>query len=300
MNKWKGLLFGAIAAATYGMNPLFTLPLYQEGLNADSVLFYRYSLAVAMMAVWMKYRRVSFKLTGKEFAGAVLGGLVFAASSLFLFISYNKMDAGIASTLLFVYPLMVAGIMAVFFREKITPVTIFSLLLALAGIGLLYKTSDGTWLSFSGVILAMLSALSYAIYIVGVNRSGLKSLPVAKLTFYILLFGLSLFVIRLNFGVDLQWIPSWKACANIVSIAFLPTVVSLACTTLAIHHLGATPTAILGALEPVTAIFFGVVVFGERLSPRMVLGVILILAAVTLIIGGKALIQKFSAITHRK
>ncbi len=300
MNKWKGLLFGAIAAATYGMNPLFTLPLYQEGLNADSVLFYRYSLAVAMMAVWMKYRRISFKLTGREFAGTVLGGLVFAASSLFLFISYNKMDAGIASTLLFVYPLMVAGIMAAFFREKITPVTIFSLLLALTGIGLLYKTSDGTWLSLSGVILAMLSALSYAIYIVGVNRSGLKSLPVAKLTFYILLFGLSLFVIRLNFGVDLQWIPSWKACTNIVSIAFLPTVVSLACTTLAIHHLGATPTAILGALEPVTAIFFGVVVFGERLSPRMVLGVFLILAAVMLIIGGKTMLQKCNAIFHRK
>ena len=198
------------------------------------------------------------------------------------------MDAGIASTILFVYPVMVAVIMALFFHEKITPVTVFSIVLALSGIALLYKGGDGGPLSFAGITLVMLSALAYAIYIVGVKVSALRELPGAVLTFYALLFGLSIYVVRLKFGLELQWIPSWTALANILMIAFLPTVISLVCTALAIRYIGATPTAILGALEPVTAVFFGVMVFGEQLTFRLATGIVMIIVSVSLIITGKA------------
>ena len=261
-DKVKGFVVGAVAAATYGMNPLFALPLYKEGLSADSVLFYRYSMAVAMLGVIMKFTKQSFALKRRELLPLVIGGLLFSGSSLFLFLSYRHMDAGIASTILFVYPVMVAVIMALFFHEKITPVTVFSIVLALSGIALLYKGGDGGPLSFAGITLVMLSALAYAIYIVGVKVSALRELPGAVLTFYALLFGLSIYVVRLKFGLELQWIPSWTALANILMIAFLPTVISLVCTALAIRYIGATPTAILGALEPVSAVFFGVMVFG--------------------------------------
>lgn len=100
------------------MNPLFALPLYKEGLSADSVLFYRYSMAVAMLGVIMKFTKQSFALKRRELLPLVIGGLLFSGSSLFLFLSYRHMDAGIASTILFVYPVMVAVIMALFFHEK--------------------------------------------------------------------------------------------------------------------------------------------------------------------------------------
>ena len=283
-DKVKGFVVGAVAAATYGMNPLFALPLYKEGLSADSVLFYRYSMAVAMLGVIMKFTKQSFALKRRELLPLVIGGLLFSGSSLFLF----HMDAGIASTILFVYPVMVAVIMALFFHEKITPVTVFSIVLALSGIALLYKGGDGGPLSFAGITLVMLSALAYAIYIVGVKVSALRELPGAVLTFYALLFGLSIYVVRLKFGLELQWIPSWTALANILMIAFLPTVISLVCTALAIRYIGATPTAILGALEPVTAVFFGVMVFGEQLTFRLATGIVMIIVSVSLIITGKA------------
>lgn len=283
-DKVKGFVVGAVAAATYGMNPLFALPLYKEGLSADSVLFYRYSMAVAMLGVIMKFTKQSFALKRRELLPLVIGGLLFSGSSLFLFLSYRHMDAGIASTILFVYPVMVAVIMALFFHEKITPVTVFSIVLALSGIALLYKGGDGGPLSFAGITLVMLSAL----YIVGVKVSALRELPGAVLTFYALLFGLSIYVVRLKFGLELQWIPSWTALANILMIAFLPTVISLVCTALAIRYIGATPTAILGALEPVTAVFFGVMVFGEQLTFRLATGIVMIIVSVSLIITGKA------------
>lgn len=293
-DRFKGCLFGTVAAVTYGMNPLFALPLYQEGISADSLLFYRYLLALVLLGTFMKLRGKSLALRWQEVPALVTAGVLVACSSLFLFLAYQRMDAGIASTLLFVYPVMVAVIMAVFFREKITAVTVGSILLALGGIALLYKGGDGMPLNTVGIVLVMLSALSYAIYIVAVRHSRLGSIPGEKLTFYAFLFTLPLFLVRLKFGLALQPLPSWNALGCVAALAVVTTVISFLCTALAVRYVGATPTAILGAFEPVTAVFFGVTVFGEQLTPRAVFGIVLIIIAVMLIILGKPLLAKLS------
>ena len=291
-NKTKGFILGAIAAASYGMNPLFTLPLYSAGMSVDTVLFYRYSLAVIVLGIMMKFQKQSFAIKSLDLLPLFIMGLLFAFSSLFLFMSYNYMDAGIASTILFVYPVLVAIIMAVVFKEKVSPITMFSIALAFVGISMLCKSPGGQTLSLVGITFVFLSSLSYAIYIVGVNRSSLKDMPIAKLTFYVLLFGLSVYVVRLQFCTELQVIPTPMLWINAVSLAVFPTVISLVTMTKAIHYIGSTPTAILGALEPVTALFFGVLVFGEQLTPRIILGILMVITAVTLIIGGKSLLKK--------
>ena len=291
-NKTKGFILGAIAAASYGMNPLFTLPLYSAGMSVDTVLFYRYSLAVIVLGIMMKFQKQSFAIKRVDVLPLCIMGLLFAFSSLFLFMSYNYMDAGIASTILFVYPVLVAIIMAVVFKEKVSPITMFSIALAFVGISMLCKSPGGQTLSLVGITFVFLSSLSYAIYIVGVNRSSLKDMPIAKLTFYVLLFGLSVYVVRLQFCTELQVIPTPMLWINAVSLAVFPTVISLVTMTKAIHYIGSTPTAILGALEPVTALFFGVLVFGEQLTPRIILGILMVITAVTLIIGGKSLLKK--------
>ena len=291
-NKTKGFLLGAVAAASYGMNPLFALPLYGIGMSVDTVLFYRYALAIVVLGVLMRMQKQSFSIKKADVLPLFMMGLLFSFSSLFLFISYNYMDAGIASTILFVYPVLVAVIMAVVFKERISPLTLFSIALAFTGISLLCRNSGGETLSLAGITFVFLSSLSYAVYIVGVNRSSLKDMPITKLTFYVLLFGLSVYVVRLKFCTDLQMIPSPLLWINAVSLAVFPTVVSLVTMTKAIHYIGSTPTAILGALEPVTALFFGVLVFGEQLTPRIILGMLMVITAVTLIIGGKSLLKK--------
>ena len=297
--KSRGCVLGAVAAASYGLNPLFTLPLYEAGMGVDSVLFYRYLLAAAMLGALMLVRRQSFAVRRRDLVPLAVMGLLFSFSSLFLFESYNHMDAGIASTILFLYPVLVAVIMAVGFHEKVSRITMLSILLAFTGIAMLYK-GGGEPLSFLGVALVFLSSLCYAVYIVGVNRSSLRGLPIEKLTFYALLFGLSVYVVRLRFCADLQAIPTPGLWINAVSLALFPTIVSLVTMAAAIRAIGSTPTAILGALEPLTALFFGVVVFGERLTLRIVLGVVLILVAVTLIIAGRSLHIPFPHLRFRR
>ena len=284
--KVKGYMLGAIAAATYGMNPLFALPLYKAGMDPDSVLFFRYLFAIPVLGIMLKARGRNFKLCRRDLVPLVVLGFLVAFSSLALFQSYNYMEAGIASTLLFVYPIMVALIMSLLFKEKLTLQTVLCIMLALGGIGLLYQTGSGATLNTVGVLLVMGSALSYAIYIVGVNRPRLKDIATLKLTLYVLLFGVSLFLIRVDFGRSLHIANDWYLWGNLIALAIFPTAISFLCTTQAIQYIGSTPTAILGALEPLTAVFFGVTIFGEVLTPRLGCGIVMIILAVTLIIAG--------------
>lgn len=284
--KAKGYILGSIAAASYGMNPLFALPLYKAGMNPDSVLFFRYLFAIPLLGIMIKARGRSFKIQRKETFPLIIMGLLVALSSLTLFLSYNYMAAGIASTLLFVYPIMVALIMAMVFKEKLALQTIVCMLLALGGIGLLYKSEDGSTLSLIGTLLVFASSLSYAIYIVGINQTSLKNVATLKVTFYVLLFGLSLFVARLLYSGVLNTPDQWYLWANLLALAVFPTAISFLCTTGAIQYIGSTPTAILGALEPVTAIFFGIAVFGESLTVRESFGLVMIIVAVTFVIAG--------------
>ena len=284
--KAKGYILGSIAAASYGMNPLFALPLYKAGMDPDSVLFFRYLFAIPLLGIMIKARGRSFKIQRKETFPLIIMGLLVALSSLTLFLSYNYMAAGIASTLLFVYPIMVALIMAMVFKEKLALQTIVCMLLALGGIGLLYKSEDGSTLSLIGTLLVFASSLSYAIYIVGINQTSLKNVATLKVTFYVLLFGLSLFVARLLYSGVLNTPDRWYLWANLLALAVFPTAISFLCTTGAIQYIGSTPTAILGALEPVTAIFFGIAVFGESLTVRESFGLVMIIVAVTFVIAG--------------
>ena len=191
-------------------------------------------------------------------------GILFAVSSLTFYTSFHHMDAGIASTLLFVYPIMVAVIMSLFFKERISPVTMFSIILALSGIALLYRGGTGAGLNGLGVSLVMIASLTYALYIVVINQSSIK-LSSIKLTFYVLLFCMVAIVFHSFFDGSnyLQPLTTPRMWLFAIMLALVPTVISLVTMTMAVHAIGSTPTAIMGALEPLTAVIIGVTVFGE-------------------------------------
>jgi len=283
-SKVKGYGLAAIAAATYGMNPLFALPLYGHGMDANSVLFFRYLLAIPILGIMLKCRGRSLAISAKDCPQLAVMGVLMVVSSITLFESYNYMGAGIASTILFVYPIMVAVIMAVCFKERLSVQTALCIVLACCGIALLYKGDDGSTLSLTGTLLVLASALSYAIYIASVNKTSLHQMPTLKITFYVLVFGFIVLLVRSRGCQDLILPNRWYLWGNLIALAVFPTAISFLCTTAAIQYIGSTPTAILGALEPVTAIFFGVIVFHERLTTRDGIGIIIIIVAVTLVV----------------
>ncbi len=285
----KGYALAALAAAAYGTNPAFAIPLYEQGMNPNSVLFFRYLFGIPLIALVMAARGVPFRLSREEIGPTAILGILMAFSSLALFESYKYINSGIASTLLFVYPVMVAVMMIFFFHEKMRMSVVLCLVIMSVGLILLMKPQGEITLSPFGCLLVMVSALTYALYIIFVNVSKvIKAIPTSKLLFYVLACGSAVYLAMIPLGNELTMPTKESGWLNLTALAVIPTLLSLTCTTKAIQLIGSTPTAILGALEPVSAVLLSVTVLGQSITPRDIAGGILIIIATTIVIGDKS------------
>lgn len=278
---------GAVGGAAYGLNPLFAVPLYRSGMDASSVVFFRYLTAVVLVGLLARLMGHSLKLDRKSLLVAFCLGIMVVGSSLTLFHSYNYMDVGIASTILYVYPVMVAAILSLFYNERMNLQTGFCIFLAMMGIALLYVNDEGTQLNAIGTVFALASALTYAIYMVCINKSRLRKVPMVVVTFYILLFGLVIYLPMTLCGFRLTPVTTVNQALMVLCIALFPTVISFVCTATAVLKIGSTPASILGALEPATAVLVGILVFDEKVTLRTCMGMVLVLVAVLIIITKK-------------
>lgn len=215
-------------------------------------------------------------------------GIIFAYSDIFIFEAFKYMDSGLACTILFIYPLLVALISRLIFKEKTSYIIWLALLLVIGGIFLLYGGTADTTLSIKGIFYVLIAALFYAIYMVGIKHVKIiNQIKSEKLIFYVMLFGLSVYICNLKFFTELQPLNNWLCFACIFGLALLPTIISLETVTYAIKVIGATRTAILGALEPLTALFFGVLLFNEIITLKIIIGITLILTGVICVIQQK-------------
>lgn len=279
----KGYIYGIIGAVLYGSNPLFALPLYEMGMQAGQVLFYRYLIAIVMMAIVLKVKKESFRINRSECRVLLVMGLFFSISSFSLFKSYDFMPAGLATALQFIYPALVVLLMSLFLKERLTIKTIGIILMTLVGVLMLYHGDSNQSLSTTGLFLVVLSALLYAIYLVGVNLSVLKAMSCYKLSFYTLVFGLIVYVVNLQTTSSFAWPPdaSWK---YLIALALLPSNISLLFIALSLRLIGSTKTSILGVFEPLTAVLIGCLVFHETMTMRIFLGIVTIILAVCVLI----------------
>lgn len=281
----KGYLLAAVAAAAYGTNPAFAIPLYEQGMNPNSVLLFRYLLGLPFIACIMKARYISFNLRKDEIRQVIILGILMALSSLTLFESYKYMNSGIASTLLFVYPIMVAVLMIFLFHEKFKISVGLCLAIMCGGLYMLMKPQGETSLSLTGILLVMVSAATYAVYIILVNVSEtVRNIPTTKLLFYVLLSGSIFYLCLIPLGIDMTLPANASGWWSLFALALIPTVISLACTTRAIQLIGSTPTAIFGALEPVSAVILSVTVLDQAITARDVVGGVLIIIATTIVV----------------
>lgn len=280
--KFFGTLCGIGAAVCYGTNPLGAR-LYEEGMTPNNVLLWRFGLAWIIIALVMLFRKEKLAVSKKEFATLSALGLLFWASSITLYVSFQLMAVGVASTLLFVYPVLTAVIMAVFFKEKLTWSTVLAIVLSFVGVMLLYWSPDGGRLSALGVLLVLISALTYAIYIIVMNRAHLE-MSSFKINFYVLIYcAMGNLLMSLCTGQGLQVPASTTGWFYVGWLAVVPAILALVMMVYAAKYIGSTPTAIMGALEPLTAVLIGVFLFGEVFTVRLAFGIVLIFSAVIIV-----------------
>ena len=275
-----------MASSTFGLLPLFTLPVMGEGLTTFSILSYRMLFASILVAVLMLIGRVSFATNLKELRWFAVLGFLYYGSAALLFQAYGGMASGLATTLHFMYPVSVTVIMALVYKQRPSLVTICAIILSLVGVALLCLRESSTGVSsLLSVFLVLLSGVCYAVYLVLVSTvRRINQQNSQKLTFYVLMFSGAFFMLSTLQGGGLQIIPSASAGINLLLMATLPTLLSNLALVRSVKNIGSTLTSVLGAMEPLTAIIVGILVFDESLRGLMVVGIILILVSVSLIV----------------
>lgn len=285
----KGYLFALVSALTYGMIPLFMIPLKKlEFFSVDTALFYRFLIAAILILGYLVfYQKESVKINLKEgFVLSVLG-LFYALSAEFLFIAYDFLSPGIASTIFFIYPIMVALILGIFFREKITLATTISLIVVVVGVAVLSikpknnndKDDFGINSIYIGLFVSLLGALMYALYMIIVNKTKIKASGV-KVSFYSMVFASLFFLVKTLVLGNSVAIPSLEIGTHLALFSLITTALSVVSLVYAIKYIGSTPTAIMGAVEPVVAVMISVGLFGEALTLSLIVGVIIIISGV--------------------
>ena len=290
----QGLILGLTAAVCYGFIPLFTKELQQpsEGLALSSatILFYRFGIASIVIAGIMLFQRISFRITFPELLRLTLLAFLSDGAALFLIAGYSYMPSGVATTLHFMYPVFTALTMMLFFHEPRRMSTVLAITMAVDGLFVLSWTGQGE-VALLGVVLEIISALCFALYLIRVNRSKISNMPPTKLTFYVMMLGALIFAAtiiyersEIEMATHFAVLPSTRGWLNIIALSLVCTVITNLALVHAIKMIGPTITAVLGVLEPVTAILLGVVFMGESLTSPIVLGIMLIISAVLIIV----------------
>ena len=285
----KGYLFALVSALTYGMIPLFMIPLKKWGFfSVDTALFYRFLIAAILILGYLVfYQKESVKINLKEGIIFSILGLFYALSAEFLFIAYDFLSPGIASTIFFIYPIMVALILGIFFKEKITLASTISLIVVVVGVGILSfkpKSNDdkdnfGINYIYIGLFVSLLGALMYALYMIIVNKTKINASGV-KVSFYSMVFASLFFLVKTLVLGNSVAIPSLKIGTHLALFSLITTALSVVSLVYAIKFIGSTPTAIMGAVEPVVAVMISVGLFDETLTFSLIAGVIIIISGV--------------------
>lgn len=286
MERAKGILYAALSSSTFGLAPLFTLLLLAEGYSPFEALSYRWGVAALFLGALAVFSGRSFRLGRRELVTVFLLSLFRAATSLSLIIAYQHIASGVASTIHFMYPLAVALAMMCFFREKGSAWVFAAIGMSVVGAVLLSLGNVDFTVENSalGMVSARVSVFSYGGYIVGVRKSRAVEIDSAVLTCYVMGLGALYFILGglLTGGVRIETDGMTWLC--ILGLALPATALSNMTLVQAIKRIGPTLTSIFGALEPVTAVVIGVAVFGEPFTVQGAAGILLIVAAVTIVI----------------
>lgn len=285
--NFKGIICAIISSGTFGLIPLFSIPLLLSGLSSQTILFWRFVLAALMMGIVALATKRSFRISLHEVWTLLLLAVMYSATALCLLQSYNYIPSGVATTISFLYPLAVAIVMTLFFREKSSVWLFVAILISLIGVALLSWNGEGI-AGNRGTLVGMgyagLTVMTYMVYIVGVMKSSVSRLDPMILAFYVLLFSSLFFLLYTTTGNGFQIPSTWNQWQNMLLLALIPTVLSNLTLVLAIQQIGSTMTSILGSMEPLTAVLVGVFRFGESFSIDTAIGLILIISAVMIVI----------------
>lgn len=281
--KVKGLVMVMVSAILYGFMPLLARFSYNEGLNVVSVLFYRYLFAFLMLAVFVIVRKINLKISLRQFGIILMAAIVGTVLTTYsLFLSYDYISIGLASTLHFIYPAVTCFLAIIIYKESFSRNKLLALICSLIGIVFLTLNKD-VQLNVNGILWALISGVFYAIYIICAANKELRKLSPYTVAFYV--FGITC-ILFFFWGArtsSISYDLSYKAILYLGNLSFLSTFIAVILFFVGMQGIGPSNAAILSTFEPITGVVLGLMIFNEHLNIHMLLGSILVIISVFLI-----------------
>lgn len=286
MSKIKGMTYAFVSSSTFGLAPFFTLSLLSMGYSSFEVLSYRWGVASICLVLFGIMNGYNFCLKSKELTTVFLLSLFRATTSFSLVIAYQYIASGVASTIHFMYPLAVALTMMLFFKEKKSGWILSAIVISIIGAIVLSSGDIGTESNHTtlGIIAATISVFSYGGYIIGVRKTRAAEINSTVLTCYVMGFGALFFILGAFLTGGLRLETQGYTWLYILGLALPATAISNMALVKAIKNIGPTLTSIFGAMEPLTAVIIGILVFHESFTMKSACGILLIIAAVLIVV----------------
>ena len=266
----KGYIYTALSAIIFGLMPLLTKIIIARGATSLTIPFFRVFYVTIVLFFVLKIKKIDLHLKKRDLLSVILTSIFGSGLTIIILNeSYNYVDTGIATSLHFLYPLFVAILCCFFYGEKIKKKQILSLSFALIGIICFMSKGNG---SLFGYFLAIASGLTYAFYLVKMDKTGLVKMNVLKLSFYLALFTtieiftINLYMQEVVFKMDALSYGLLLVLA--LSSSFLATVLLQKGVLL----LGSTRASFICLLEPVTSMIVGILWLNEALTFNKGLG----------------------------
>ncbi|GAB6167778.1 EamA family transporter [Clostridium carnis] len=287
MKNYKGIIYAIISSAAFGLMPIFAKVAYENESNPTTVLIFRFFIATTLLFLYLKYKKVEMKVSKEQVKILLLIGFFgYTITTETLFMSYDYLGAGLATTLHFIYPAIVCIIGFVVFKEKMSKSKVISLLLAIIGVYALIAFENQV-LNIIGVILAIFSGITYGLVIISFGLKSIKGLDNRVTTMYVtlgagvgmLLYGLFTNDILLNINLENS--------LSYIGIAVISTILSMILLLKSIEIIGTSSSSILGTFEPIVSIILGVILFGEELTLALAIGTLCILSSTIILAKGK-------------
>ncbi|MBU3126072.1 MULTISPECIES: DMT family transporter [Clostridium] len=283
MEKTKGILFIILSAISFGLMPILAKLSYRGGANAYTTLFLRFFFAAIMLLYYLKSKRISLKITRKQlFLVIIIGVFGFAFTSTSLFMSYNYISIGMATMIFYTYPAIVTLFSYVFYKEKMYPRKIISLIISTIGIYILIDRGSASF-NLIGIILAGIAAVMYSLYVLGASHKEFRVINSYVLTFYISCASAAfMFMAAITTG-NFDMHISFYALVAILLLSLISTAVALMAFLEGVRIIGPSKASIFSTIEPIVALTLGIIVLGESISVRIIIGSIMIVSSVVIL-----------------
>ena len=290
--KLKGALYAVLSAVIFGTSPVFFKTIAATGINTTTQVAVRSIITMVLAAALALAKKQPILLKGRMLIDALLAFVAGqGVTAVLLNSSYAYLSAGMSTSLHFVYPSVVMLVSVLFFRERVNLLKFAALLLSVFAIALMTDFSARGQLT--GMLLALASGCSYAFYILYLDRTALKDIPVWTFAFWS---SLGCLVASAGLGVSTNTLDLSGATIKGVSLLLimvpLQSVLAVRLFQLGVRSTGSTAASLLSTMEPVTSTILGILLLHEKTDIAKLFGCAAIVLSVVLVVLGTKRAEK--------